>query len=66
MEYDAQDTEGWVTVPQSSSWSNLFGVNVSVINVTESECHNVLIYFIFQGGLGLGPFKVNGGLNVGK
>ena len=34
MEYDAQDTEGWVTVPQSSSWSNLFGVNVSVSNVT--------------------------------
>ena len=36
VEYDAEDTDGWVTVPQGSSWSNLFGVNVSVSNVTMS------------------------------
>ena len=64
MEYDADDTEGWVTVPQSSSWSNLLGVTVSVTQFTVSTF--LLLTAIFQGGLGLGPFKVNGGLNLGR
>ena len=32
VEYDPEDTEGWVTVPEvpeeDSSWSNVFGVQV--------------------------------------